>query len=223
MTQKDYVPPNGENPARSRGEGGVLRDAKTAASHVMSEAKDELSSRASSQKDRAVRGLSTVAEALRGTKRELDDNAPGFGPLAEKAAESVDRLSDYVRTRTVGDIIDNVERFARRESAIFLGGAFALGLIAGRVLRSSPRGRGAYGGDYEHFTRPSGPADEDDLHDDEGHRRDHEGHAAVRSGHLRQVLRAEARVLRPHPGGHAHQGQRHEEDGHRVALSARDT
>lgn len=137
MTQKDFMPPNGETTRNGRSEQGLLDEAKHAASHLAHEAKDEASSRVASQKDRAAKSLSSVADALRGTRHELDDSIPAIGEYADKAADTVQQLSDYIRSKNIGEIIDTVEHFARRESALFLGGAAAVGLLAGRFLRSS--------------------------------------------------------------------------------------
>jgi hypothetical protein len=148
MTQKDFMPPNGEStPRAGRSEQGLLDEAKNAASHLATEAKDEVSTRASSQKERAAKSLSSVADALRGTRHELDEKAPAFGEYADKAADTVQQLSEYIRSRNVGEIIDQVERFARRESALFLGGTVALGILAGRFLRSARPSSGE--GDFD--------------------------------------------------------------------------
>ena len=55
----------------------------------------------------------------------------------DQAADQVERLSEYVRERDVVQIAGDVEKFARREPALFLGGAFVLGLCAARFLKSS--------------------------------------------------------------------------------------
>jgi hypothetical protein len=136
------MPPNGKS---DRSEASVLREAKDAASHLMTEAKEEVQNRAYSQKERAAESLSGVAHALRGTKQELDEKAPGFGMVADKAADAVERVSDLIRNRDIADVVQGVERFARREPALFIGGAIALGLVAGRFLRSSPHSEYASG------------------------------------------------------------------------------
>lgn len=146
MTQKDFTsPPNGKSTPQGSTD-NVLRQAKEAASHLVTEAKGEMSSRAASQKDLAAERLEGVAHALRGTREELDEKAPGFAPYADKAADAVEQVSQLIRSRDLGDVIHGVERFARREPALFLGGAVVLGLVAGRFLRSSPA---AHAGGYE--------------------------------------------------------------------------
>jgi len=51
----------------------------------------------------------------------------------------VENWADYVQQTDVRQMADRVESFARREPAIFLGGAFALGLLGARFLKSSRR------------------------------------------------------------------------------------
>jgi hypothetical protein len=58
----------------------------------------------------------------------------------------------------VGELIGDVEQFARRSPALFLGGAFALGVLAARFVKSSsaaanPRPQG-YPGGYSPATYP---------------------------------------------------------------------
>ena len=82
-----------------------------------------------------------MASALRETGEKLGeghgDKGSALPTYANQAADQVERLSSYVRSRTIGDLISDVEGFARREPAIFLGGSFALGLLAARFLKSS--------------------------------------------------------------------------------------
>ncbi len=80
-----------------------------------------------------------------------------------KAADGIEQLSrrleeiDFNRIRTdVSRMVSDVERFARERPALFAGAAFAVGLIVGRVMRSSSarvqassagRGRGVWEGE----------------------------------------------------------------------------
>jgi hypothetical protein len=141
-----------------RGTADVVGAAKETASTIANEAKEQMSTRVAAKKDKAAEGLSSVAEALRSSTGDIGDQVPFVGEYANKAAEGVEQLSNYIQTRTIGELIDDVEGFARREPALFLGGAFAIGLIAGRFLKSSPRaiasdvegyGGSSYGTGYE--------------------------------------------------------------------------
>jgi hypothetical protein len=88
-----------------------------------------------------------------------------MGDLAEKAANRVERWADYVQNTDSREMANRVENFARREPGLFLGGAFALGLLGARFLKSSRREGNEYErGPYaarrglrgESFSRPRG-------------------------------------------------------------------
>lgn len=118
----------------------LLDQAKHAAQKMIGQTKDQLGTELKSQKDDASSKLGGVAAALRETGKTLgagDDKDSALPGYANQAADQVERLSSYVRSRTIGDLIGDVEGFARREPAIFLGGSFALGLLAARFLKST--------------------------------------------------------------------------------------
>src|SRR5690606_33979901 len=51
----------------------------------------------------------------------------------------VDSLASFLDNQDVAELVDNAEDLARRQPAVFVGGAFALGVLGGRFLRSSRR------------------------------------------------------------------------------------
>jgi hypothetical protein len=90
------------------------------------------------QKDRAAEGLGSVAQALRQTGQQLQgQNQEAFTSYIDRAASQVDRFSTYLQQKDMGQLVYDVERFARRQPALFLGGAFVLGLLGARFLKSS--------------------------------------------------------------------------------------
>ena len=54
------------------------------------------------------------------------------------AAGQVNRLADRLKTIDLTHLVDDIGNFARREPILFLGGAFALGVIASRFLKATP-------------------------------------------------------------------------------------
>jgi hypothetical protein len=59
------------------------------------------------------------------------------------------RLADNIRQRGVVDMMDDVAVFARRRPALFIGGAFLVGLGIARFLKSSAdRGDNRVYGDF---------------------------------------------------------------------------
>ncbi len=124
-------------PAGSSGD-SLMTEAKNAVGHMAEGAKDQVVTQVEAQKDKAAEKIGNVAEALRAAGEPLAELGP-LPDLAGRAADQIESIAEYVQSRTVGDIVHEVERFARREPAIFLGAAFGIGLLAGRFLKSSPR------------------------------------------------------------------------------------
>ena len=90
------------------------------------------------QKAAASGGLNTVAHAFRQTGEQLrNDEQDGVARYVDQAAERIEEFSHYLGQRDMRELARDAERFARREPALFLGGAFAVGLIAARFLKSS--------------------------------------------------------------------------------------
>ncbi len=116
--------------------------AKEAASHMIDEAKDQAASRVDQQRQTLASGLGAVAQAFNSMGNRLRNQDEG--PIAQYAAEmgqamggQVERLSKYLQGRNLQELVGDVEGFARRSPAIFLGSAFVLGLAASRFLKSS--------------------------------------------------------------------------------------
>ena len=113
-------------------------EAKHVVQDVASQARETAQVRLSSGKDRAAQGLDTVADALRHTGQHLRlQDQPVLPEYIDRVAEGVQAASGYLRERELSSLISDVENFARREPALFFGGAFALGLLGGRFLKSS--------------------------------------------------------------------------------------
>ena len=86
---------------------------------------------------RAADSLSSVAQTLRDTTQSFDARGDGIGRYINEAADRVDNLAHYLHDRELNEIVDQVEDFARRQPVAFLGGAFALGILGARFLKSS--------------------------------------------------------------------------------------
>jgi hypothetical protein len=113
-------------------------------SGVMDRVKEGATAQLSSQKNRATEGLGSLAEAVRKTSEPLrESNHATLAEYVEKAADRIERFSSDLKQRDLGDLVNDAQRFARRQPALFLGGAFAVGIIAARFLKSSSeRARG---------------------------------------------------------------------------------
>ena len=113
----------------------LLGEAKEKAQNVMDETKDALQEELGARTRGAASDLGDVANALRQTSKQLEGNS--VAPYVAKAAEQLERASSYVRTADPNEIRRGVESFARREPLLFIGGAFALGMVMARFLKAS--------------------------------------------------------------------------------------
>jgi hypothetical protein len=49
----------------------------------------------------------------------------------------VEGLSEYLKKKSLRDVVGDVERFAHRDPVLFVSGALLIGLLGGRFLRSA--------------------------------------------------------------------------------------
>jgi len=140
----------------------VLGQAKETGGQVAGQARDQVMSGISSQKEQITGSLDSVAIAIRqsvDTLRDDQQNAPAG--LLETAAGAVENVSTYLREHEIEDLSREVENFARRQPAVFLTGAFALGFLGARFLKSGGNSGGGNGSgqkDYSGSYQASLPA-----------------------------------------------------------------
>lgn len=108
------------------------------AEQVTDQVKDTARSQLSQRKDQVADSVEGVAQALRKTSDQLRDNDSGpFGNYVSRAADALTDVSQHLRENDLNELLHEAENFGLREPAILLGGAFALGIIAARFLKSS--------------------------------------------------------------------------------------
>ena len=135
VTPARQHPPNVAQPGDVTGQ--VASDAKQAASQVAEQAKELVSQKVTEKAGRGADDIRQFAHVLRNTRGQLGDNMAA--PLVDKAADQLERFSRFLQDANPERVVRDVERFARREPLLFLGGAFALGLLGARFLKSSAR------------------------------------------------------------------------------------
>jgi len=120
----------------------ILQQAKETAGQAYEKVTEQASSQIVAQKDNLARGLSSVAEGIRQMGENLrngEQETPIAGLTAkygDSLAHQVEQVSNYFEKKDVRELLKDVEVFARRNPAIFIGGAFALGVAAARFLKS---------------------------------------------------------------------------------------
>jgi hypothetical protein len=116
----------------------VIQQTQQKAGEVVDRAREQVRSQLADQKERAAGSLESVADALRQAGQGLRDHDQGaLGDYVQSAAEMVERVSDYLSRRDMDQLVREVEDMARRQPGLFVGGAFALGFLAARFLKSS--------------------------------------------------------------------------------------
>lgn len=107
--------------------------AKRAAAQVSEQAKATVDSRMTE----VASELGSVATAVRQTSYDVAGESETVARYGEKIAEQLEGISSYLNEKGVEDVLTDLQDFARRQPAVFLGGAFMLGMVVGRFVRSS--------------------------------------------------------------------------------------
>lgn len=131
----------------SAGAAQVGGEIKGIARNVTDDVARAAQSQLTPRKGQVADELRELARALRTTAASSQEGiTEGIRPYVQRAAAQVDSASDYLQRRSIADMLADAEGFARREPALFLGGALVAGLIVGRFVRASssaPRDNGA--------------------------------------------------------------------------------
>lgn len=130
----------------------VAQQTRQQAGDLVNQARDQVRTQISSQKDALAGGVGSLAQALRQSSGQLQGQEQALvAPVIDRAAQVAEGLSGYLQEHSLEDLVGEVESFARREPVLFLGGAFALGFVAARFLKTSsaPSGNGSRGGQSE--------------------------------------------------------------------------
>ena len=137
------MPTNGvtrkPNGSTKRAGSGVVQAATGAIndSGLLGGVKQRVTSRVDEQKNRAADGLGGIADVFRTAGNELRMENETLASYVDAASDQMRRVADHIRERGVTDMIDDLNQFARRRPALFIGGAFLVGLGIARFLKSS--------------------------------------------------------------------------------------
>ena len=111
---------------------------KQTATEAFGKAKESVVSQLDGQIDRASDSLGGLTEALRQTGQQFKDQSIPFVPdYAEQFAGQLDKVSEYLKQNDVNRLASDAEQFARKNPALFIGGAFLLGIGIARFIKAS--------------------------------------------------------------------------------------
>jgi hypothetical protein len=123
-------------------------------------ARQQATSQIGMQQQRLAGTLNTVATALHDASHEM--RKQDEGPIADyvdTAANQVEHFANMLREQDLEQLMTTTAQFARRQPALFLGAAFALGFAATRFIKSSAPSTGGQMGSGNSglwYERPDG-------------------------------------------------------------------
>jgi hypothetical protein len=135
--------------------GGAKAQIREKAAGLAQGAKEQARAQYDEKKGAAVGELGTLASSLRKVVDDLGTSNPNnmSGKVVSTIADRLESVSQSLQGKDLDHVVRDVETFARRNPAAFLGGAVALGFLASRFLKSSGTGSGSFGGSEDRFYR----------------------------------------------------------------------
>jgi len=98
------------------------------------QARGQLDEQASAQQQRATEGLRSLGDELQ-SMVELGGKGGLGSQLGEQASQRARELADWLGQRQPGDLLAEVNNYARRRPGTFFLGALVAGIIVGRLTR----------------------------------------------------------------------------------------
>src|SRR5437868_4112217 len=115
----------------------VVAQGETLIDKAKNTAQDRVRSAVVGRKSQAVETVSGLAQSLLLAGQNLQDQQSPAARLVEQAAERLDRVAQYIDTAEPDAVLRRAEQWARQNPALFVGGAFVVGLLGARFLKSS--------------------------------------------------------------------------------------
>jgi hypothetical protein len=109
----------------------------TAASETASRVREGAERLVSEKKDTAADRVGAYGSAIHESARSLEEQDPNIAWLTHRAAEKLEGVASYMRTRDFRGLREDAESLARRHPAAFLGGMCVAGLVLGSVIRAA--------------------------------------------------------------------------------------
>ena len=99
-------------------------------------ARDKTEELAEQGKTAGADHMKGFARAARGAAENLEEQSPEIARYVRQAADGLDQAADSVRNRSVGEFVEMVQDFARRQPAAFFGSTVLAGFVLSRFVKS---------------------------------------------------------------------------------------
>jgi hypothetical protein len=117
----------------------VAYEAKSNAQDLLHQAKSGLTSEAATQQQKAAEGIRNISSQLHSMATAPDQQGMA-SDLVRQAAERTSSMATWLENREPGDLLNEVQRFARNRPGTFLLLAAGAGVLAGRLTRGLAAG-----------------------------------------------------------------------------------
>lgn len=131
------MPTNQESKPNGSGNGHAKDVSSDSTAGVFGTIQQRVTSRVDEQKNRAAEGLGGIADVIRSAGYELRAENEALASYVDAASDQMKRFATHIRERGVADMLDDVNGFARRNPAVFIGGALLVGIGIARFLKAS--------------------------------------------------------------------------------------
>lgn len=143
------------------GTGGGMSEGMERMRGMASKAGEKLMDTAEHQKRAGADYMTGIAEAVRRAASEFDEPVPQAAEYIRLAADQMETMSNSLRRRDMGQMLSDVQSFARRQPTAFLGISLLAGFAAMRFLRSTSPGPSSNGSSHGRYRQ-----EEQDFGDD---------------------------------------------------------
>ncbi|MFD2093584.1 hypothetical protein [Blastococcus deserti] len=127
----------------------VVHETQRQARDLLDQGRTQVRQQVVSQQQKAGQSLSSLAQELRALADGTSEGAPGPArDLLQQASSSVESFASMLQNREPAELLDEVRSFARRKPGLFLLGAAAAGVLAGRLtsgVKAAHSGNGSTG------------------------------------------------------------------------------
>src|ERR1700712_662500 len=141
----------------------VAQETQRQAKDLLDQGRTQVKDQVVSQQQKAGQGLSSLAQELRALADGSSEGAPGPArDLLQQASSMVESFASKLQNREPAELLDEVRSFARRKPGMFLLGAAAAGIVAGRLtsgVKAAHTDSGSSGGSANGFAGQSNYVD----------------------------------------------------------------
>lgn len=121
--------------------GDVIDQAKDMAGQAATQARQKVRGLFSGQISQGTELVRNIVGAANQAAEMLDKTNPQFAGMIRDAAGAADQFSHQIEDTSLEELLDRTTDFARRQPALFVGGAFAAGFLLARFAKSSAGAR----------------------------------------------------------------------------------